>query len=78
MTWSNPPVPTISMPDAATLADEISRLAELLDQGNRCYSCGNCERCWAIWAPRPLTVEEHARQLFARLKANPRPPEENE
>ena len=63
-------MPTIPMPDAATLADEISRLAELLDQGDRCWSCGNCERCWAIWAPRPLTIEDHARQLFARLKDN--------
>ena len=50
-------------------ADEISRLAELLASGNRCFSCGNCERCWAIWAPRPMTIEDHDREIFGRLKA---------
>lgn len=49
--------------------DELTRRVELLEQGNRCNSCGNCERCYAIWAPRPMTIEEHAIGLFARLKA---------
>lgn len=57
------------------LADEITRLAELLERGNSCHSCGNCERCYAIWAPRPLAIEEHACELFALLKVKAPPTE---
>lgn len=60
---------------AATDADEYSRLAELLALGNRCHICGNCERCWAIWAPRPMTIQEHAASIFQRLEANAKKPE---